>query len=128
MNLTDKKLIELIEDVQFACGNLLKRKFTLPLETDNKEMTCEKLEVIGSPEPGAKVEVYWKKGWGFDRPDYGYIFNLPITYEDDVLMDGIIHIPRPQGGEKCNEEPEWYHINRLLDNNNVIKIKIYENK
>ena len=126
MSLINKEIIKLVEDVKFACGNILKRKFTKPLEKDDKEFDNSKLEVIGSPEPGAKVEIYWTKEWEFEDPDYGYIFNLPITYEDDVLMDGIIHIPKPQGGEKCQNEPEWYHINRLLDNDNVVKVKIFE--
>ena len=130
MELTDKELIELIEDIQFAEGDILpgERKFTEALKSDNKaDINEKKLVVVGSPEPGAKVEIYWKKSWGFEDPDYGYIFTLPIgSYSDDIFMDGIIHISNPQGGEKTAENPEWGHIDRYLDNENIIKVKIIE--
>jgi len=132
MEITDKELIELIEDIQFAEGDMEpgERKFTEKLKSDDIwDINEKKLVVVGSPEPGAKVEIYWKKSWGFDRPDYGYIFTLPIgSYSDDIFMDGIIHIPKPQGGEKTEENPEWGHIDRYLDNENIVKIKIYEDK
>lgn len=131
MNLTDKELIELIEDTQFAAGDILpgERKFTEALKSDDKaDINEKKLVVVGSPEPGAKVEIYWKKSWGFEDPDYGYIFTLPIGYSDDIFMGGIIHIPNPQGGEKIAENPEWGHIDRYLDNENIVKIKISEDK
>ena len=132
MNLTDKELIELIEDIQFADGDIEpgERKFTEAFKSDNQaDINEKKLVVVGSPEPGAKVEIYWKKSWGFPDPDYGYIFTLPIgSYgdDDDIFVAGIIHIPNPQGGEKTAENPEWGHIDRYLDNENIVKVKIIE--
>ena len=139
----EKDILELIEDVQFASGLILERKHSRPLDADENDNDTreeserkeklrderdKKIETIGDeyPEAGAKVEIHWKKEWGFPEPDYGYIFQLPITYEDEILIDGIIHIPNPQGGEKCNEDPEWGHIDRYLDNPNIKKIKKFE--
>ena len=117
----NKEMLELIEDVKFACGNILERKHTKKLDNDEddndtkeeakkkreiRDRNFEKIEIVGEyPEAGSRVEIYWKKSWGFDEPDYGYILSLPIAYEDEILIDGIIHIPNPQGGEKTAEEP-----------------------
>jgi len=127
LEIKDKKLIELIEDIQFAEGDILERKFTEKLEKDDGEYHDNtKLFVVGSPEPGAKVEIFWTM---FEDPDYGYVFTLPIgSNYDDIFMDGIVHIPKPQGGEKCYEDAEWVYLDRLLENENVVKVKIYESK
>lgn len=126
MSLIEKELIKLVEDIKFAEGDILpgERKFTERLKHDDTGELSNKLIYVGSPEPGAKVEIYWKM---FEDPDYGYIFTLPVgCYYDDISMGGIIHIPNPQGGEKCNEEPEWIHIDRLLELEECIKVKIIE--
>jgi hypothetical protein len=130
IEINDKELIKLIEDLQFAEGDILERKFTEKLKKDDGDYhDNNKLFVVGSPGPGAKVEIYWVKSWGFDRPDYGYIFTLPIGGNyDDIFMSGIIHIPNPQGGEKCNEDAEWVYLDRLLENENIEKIKIFEER
>ena len=128
MSLISKKLIELVEDVEFAEGGILpvERKFSEELKSDDDSCCNDnKLEIVGDPDPGAKVEIYWKKSWGFEDPDYGFIFILP-DYDGDVFVDGIICIPNPQGGEKTAESPEWGHIDRYLDNEDIVKIKIYE--
>lgn len=127
MILKDKELIKLVEDIQFAEGDIEERKFTESLKKDDGEYHDNtKLSVIGSPEPGAKLEIFWTM---FEDPDYGYVFTLPIgSNYDDIFMNGIVHIPKPQGGEKCNEDAEWVYLDRLLENENVVKVIIYEDK
>jgi len=115
--------MKLIEDVKIVSYDKEQRRLTKEykiLDSDYK-----KIEQINPPiNPGARVEIYWKKSWGFKEPDYGYIFTLPGEDEEDVFVDGIVHIPYPQGLEKCLNEPEWIFIGRLISNPGVIKVKI----
>jgi len=122
MSLINKELMELIEDVKqgYGCEGFEKRRFTEEYKQNDSDY--KKIEEINHPiDPGAKVEIYWKQ---FDDPDYGYIFTLPGDDEEDIFIDGIIHIPFPQGGEKCQDEPEWIYLGRLLSYPDVIKVKI----
>jgi len=123
MSLINSELMELIEDVKIVSYDKEQRRLTKEykiLDSDYK-----KIEQVNPPiNPGAKVEIYWHKKWGYNRPDYGYIFTLPGDDDEDIFIDGIIHIPYPQGLEKCMNEPEWIYIGRLISNPEVIKIKI----
>ena len=127
MSLINKESIKLIEDVKIGICDCetAQRKFTKKYKepVEYKEFDCKtkKIEEINCPEPGARVEIYWKQ---FDQPDYGYIFTLPGEDEDDIFLSGIIHIPNPQGGEKCQDPPEWIYLGRLLSYQGVIKVKI----
>jgi len=127
MSLINEELMKLIEDVEIGICDCetAKRKYTKKYKepAEYKEFDCKnkKIEEINNPEPGARVEIYWKQ---FDEPDYGYIFTLPGDDEEDIFISGIIHIPSPQGGEKCQDSPEWIYIGRLLSYSEVIKVKI----
>ena len=133
MSLINKELMKLIEDVKIGTCDCetAKRRFTEKYKepAEYKEFDCKNRKIfeVGSkydnspPEPGAKVEIYWKQ---FDEPDYGYIFTLPGDDEEDIFTDGIVHIPYPQGGEKCQDEPEWIYLGRLLSLSDVTKVKI----
>ena len=127
MSLINKELMKLIEDVKIGICDCetAKRRFTEKYKepAEYKEFDCKnkKIEEINSPGPGARVEIYWKQ---FEDPDYGYIFTLPGDDEEDIFIDGIVHIPYPQGGEKCQDEPEWIFLGRLLSYPEVVKVKI----
>ncbi len=133
MKLIDNELMKLIEDVQIGTWDCetAKRRFTKKYKepAEYKEFNCKtkKIEVVDNksispqPIPGAKVEIYWKQ---FKDPDYGYIFTLPGDDEEDIFISGIIHIPFPQGGEKCQDPPEWIFIGRLISYPEVTKVKI----
>lgn len=121
MKLIDKEILELIEDVKFGCGEIEYRRFTKDFKPNYGKLEDIRLQGI-TPEPGAKVEIYWKI---FDEPDKGYIFTLPGWDSDDIFISGIIHILHPQGGEKSEEEPQWIYLNRLLSYPEVVKIKIF---
>ena len=118
MSRINPDLMRLIEDVIYYSDE--KRRLTEKykvLDSDYK-----KIKEINPPiNPGAKVEIYWKH---LDGVDYGYIFTLPGGEDEDVFVDGIIHIPYPIGQEKCANEPEWIYIDRLISNPQVIKVKI----
>ena len=120
MSLINSTLMELIEDINICSEDEEQRRLTKTykiLDSDYK-----KIEQINPPiNPGARVEIYWKH---LDYIDLGYIFTLPGDDEDDVFVSGIVHIPYPQGLEKCINEPEWIYINRLMINPEVVKIKI----
>ena len=123
MSLINSTLMELIEDVSICSEDEEQRRLTKTykiLDSDYK-----KIEQVNPPiNPGAKVEIYWRKRCGYNQPDTGYVFTLPGDDEDDVFVSGIVHIPYPQGLEKCINEPEWIYINRLIINPEVVKIKI----
>lgn len=116
--LINSDIVALVEDVEDGCGSIVKRRFSKGYifpETDNK------LKVCGQPSPGARVEILWTL---FDEPDIGYIFTLPGFDSDDIYMSGIVHIPKPHGCEKCDCEPEWIYINRLLSIEEVLEVRI----
>mgnify|MGYP000052904024 CR=1 FL=1 len=119
-------ILKLIEDVEYSCGMINKRIFTDSYKGDDFsidisgkiECEYENLNVVG---PGVRIEIYWEM---FDEPDKGYVFTLPMSNSDDIWMAGIVHIPKPQGCEKCDCEPEWIYFNRLLCLPELVKVKI----
>jgi len=124
MSLINSELMELIEDVKIINFEKEQRRLTKAyevLDSDYKKIE----QVNGSIIPGAKVEIYWKH---LDYVDKGYIFTLPGDDDEDVFVDGIVHIPYPQGLEKCMNEPEWIYIDRLISNPEVVKVRIIGEK
>jgi len=123
MDLINEEIRKLLEDVRVGCGETNMRKITEEYEENN--LTEKKLEIVNPLNsllgPGSKVEIYWKQ---FNEPDYGYILTLPGFDEDDIFMSGIVHIPLPQGGEKCQDPPEWVYLGRLLSNPQTVKVKL----
>ncbi len=45
--------------------------------------------------------------------DFGYLFQLPGLDDNDIL-DSIVHVDMPQGGDKCSEDPIWISLRRLV--------------
>jgi len=120
MSLINSDLMELIEDVKIISYEKEQRRLTKEYEILDSDY--KKIEQANAPiNPGAKVEIYWKH---YDYVDCGYIFTLPGDDDEDVFVDGIVHIPYPQGLEKCMNEPEWIYIGRLISNPEVVKVKI----
>ena len=125
-------ILKLIEDVAVGCGMMDDdgRKHTEPYKSTvvsaNHKIICK-----AEPMPGCRVKVYWD--WGkmlsLDKdedgypPDEGYVLTLPGYDSKDIWMSGIIHIPNPEGCEKSECDPEWIYIDRLVENENVLKIE-----
>lgn len=74
-------------------------------------------------QPGARVEIHWVKNRELE-PDKGYIFTLPGWDSRDIFMSGIVHIPRPNGCEKCDCDPEWHLLSKLASDRFIEKIII----
>ena len=115
----DKEWRELFDRVQVAVG--MAGEYTEPKAKLNYDGT-------GNIEPGATVRIKWKpfegeEGVGFEQEDVGYLFVMPST-ENDPGMDGIVHIPLPIGGEKCQCEPEWHTLYDLERNEMIESITI----
>lgn len=136
MALVNKEILKLIEDVKAGCGLIDddERKFTEPYKStvnSNKKIVINSRAGI-DPLPGSRVKIYWDWKKMFDLndedeseypPDEGYVFTLPSFDSNDIWMSGIIHIPEPYGCEKSKCDPEWIYIDRLVENENVIKIE-----
>ena len=116
-SLINRNIIELIEDIQYCCGEISTRKFTESCKPDDS-----KLESSIRSGPGSRVTIIWDE-LGTDE---GYIFTLPGFDSNDIYMSGIVHIPEPIGCEKCKCDPEWFHLDRLLANPLVIKVEVHE--
>lgn len=126
--LINRGILELIEDVNYVHGMIDadKLQYSKPFKRFDYNFNLYKLIYEGSAlhiGPGSKVEVYWEM---FDGPDVGYIFTLPGWDSGDIYMSGIVHIPKPQGCEKSECDPEWYHFERLLDDEYVTKVVVKE--
>ena len=77
----------------------------------------------GGIEPGMSVHIQWLPVEDHAQQDIGYLFVMPST-ENDPSMDGIVHIPYPVGGEKCQCEPEWQTLYDLERNEMIESITI----
>ncbi len=117
----NKEILGLLEDVKEACGMLDDNDRKFSTQYKHRVSDDKKIEGVGNEQPGSPVEVCWEQ---FEDPDYGYILTLPGYDSGDIYMSGIIHVPKPQGCEKCECDPEWIYIGRLLSFKSVIKIKI----
>ena len=113
----NQDLINLVKDVSYNCGM-----------SDSSDWDCDKVDdtkltVVGNPGPGAKVSIFWDM---FDEPDTGYVLVLPGWDSNDIWMSGIVHIPKPIGCEKCECDPEWILLNKLLTVDSLKNVIIEE--
>lgn len=80
----------------------------------------------GSIEYGTPVIIVWDDAdsdVGMPATeDHGYVMGLPGFDEADPEIGGVVHVPHPAGGEKCEAEPEWITIYQLCSNPRVVSV------
>lgn len=110
---------------------------------DIKDPLVEPIFVDNCYDPGCRVRIFWEnfkwddedlEDMGIDENsdfeehysdyDTGYIFTIPGCDSNDISMTGVVHIPRPCGGEKSQPEPEWHSLHSLSNNPQVDRIEI----
>jgi len=122
----NKDMKELIEDVLFSCGIIVRREYTVDFEEDWSKTECD-AEKVG---PGSRVKIFWTYEWedpDFDENldcDIGYVLTLPGYDSEEIFTSGIVHIPKPKGCQKCECDPMWIHLGRLTSFWDVKKIVI----
>lgn len=92
-------------------------------EIEDKELN----KVIGNPEVGRWVEIFWQSidEEESDYTDDGYLFQTPYCDDDPDLMDFFIHVPKPDNSSGIGDAPaEWVHLIQLMQNLLVKKIII----
>ena len=123
-----RSIMVLIEETLFARGEITDRCFSQSIP--NGSSSFEKVKRLDTgqypnPSPGDRVTIHWDMG-NYCLIDRGYVFTLPGYLDQDVWTSGIIHIPNPDGYEKCTideVEAEWHHIDRLLSNPKVTTLE-----
>ena len=115
----DSEWKELFDRVQVATG----------MAGEDEGEPLVKIQCSGNPRAGAKVKIQWKPYDESERDEFppmideGYLLVMP-GIEDDALMSGIVHIPKPVGGEKGDCEPEWHTLYDLERNPLIDSIEI----
>ena len=115
------ELKKLINEVAYNCG--MADMDSVDWDADKSDDSKLVIEGNQNPGPGSRVSVFWDM---FDEPDEGYVLTLPGWDCDDIWMSGIVHIPKPQGCEKCDCDPEWIVLTKLLTLDSVVSVVISE--